>query len=62
MRTFEQFLKERGIRTALGIYPPAYGVANYPDAYFMPISASAGYSLAVIHKRGKKKKKKKSKE
>jgi len=65
LKSFEQWLQERGIRTALGIYPPAYGVGQYPSLYFMPISASAGFSLTAIHHKEdkpKKKKKKKSKE
>jgi hypothetical protein len=74
MRDFYTWLKEthnldeRGIRTALGIYPPQYGRGQYPDAYFYPISATAPLSLQnakqnneYIEKPKKKKLKNKSK-
>ena len=48
--TFEQWLTERGKRTALGIYPPAYGVSQYPPLYFTPISATAPLAFKKIHK------------
>lgn len=46
---FLQWLSERGKRTALGIYPPLYGVGQYPPLYFAPISASHAFSLTKIH-------------
>lgn len=50
MQTFVQWLAERGKRTALGIYPPAYGgVAAYPPLYFAPISAGHLNAFANIH-------------
>jgi hypothetical protein len=55
-------LDEKGLRTALGIYPPAYGAAQYPPLFFAPISPTAVLSFQTIHKdllknvRGEKKK------
>ena len=49
MKTFTQWLSERGIRTALGNYPPAYGVGQYPPLYFAPISATHLNAFANIH-------------
>lgn len=61
-------IKEDGLRTALGIYPPAYGVGQYPPLFFTPMSGSAAFSLIKIHhakddskKKSKKKGKKKKK-
>jgi len=71
MKTFLQWvedlhgLDEKGIRTALGIYPPGYGAGQYPPLYFAPISPIAALAFKTIHKdllknvRGAKKKKKK---
>jgi hypothetical protein len=60
MQSFRHWLKENGLRTSLGIYPPAYGVGQYPPLYFTPISAGAANALTNIHHVvGKKKKKKK---
>lgn len=62
-----QNLDERGIRTALGLYPPLYGKGQYPSLYFAPISATAGQSfnkdgsIKDLTKSAKKKRKKKSK-
>lgn len=49
MKTFEQWLNERGKRTALGIYPPAYGVAQLPPLAFAPSSAGHLVAFATIH-------------
>jgi hypothetical protein len=49
MKTFIQWLSERGIRTALGPYPPAYGVGQYPPLYFAPISAAHLSQFANYH-------------
>ncbi len=59
---FKQWLSERGIRTAQGPYPPAYGAGNYPPEYHMPISATAALSLQNWHPEvlSKKKRKRKS--
>jgi hypothetical protein len=73
MLTFEQWIKENGMRTSLGIYPPGYGSALYPPLYFTPISATAPLMLTTVHKdehpellkkkkKSKKKKKKAKKE
>lgn len=71
MKDFKQWLMERGARTALGIYPPQYGVGQYPPLYFAPISATHLNAFANFHKdvhpelvskeikRSKKKKRKK---
>lgn len=57
----ENNLNEKGMRTMLGPYPDSYGVANYPDSYLTPISATAGLSLQNWHGRGKPAKKKAAK-
>lgn len=49
MKTFEQWLNERGKRTALGLYPPAYGVAQLPPLAFAPSSAGHMVAFAKIH-------------
>lgn len=49
MKDFMQWLAERGKRTALGIYPPQYGVVQYPPLYFAPISATHQNAFANIH-------------
>jgi hypothetical protein len=49
MKTFKQWLVEKGSRTALGIYPPGYGTALYPPLYFAPISASHLNAFKNIH-------------
>lgn len=68
--TFEQWLMEKGSRTALGIYPPQYGSGQYAPLYFAPISAGHLNAFANIHgdehpelinKKLKKKKKHKNK-
>jgi hypothetical protein len=68
--TFQQWLMEKGSRTALGIYPPGYGTKQYPPLYFAPISAGHLNAFSSIHgdehpellsKNMKKKKKKKKK-
>lgn len=46
---FMQWLAERGKRTALGIYPPAYGVAQRPPLDFAPSSASHLIAFTTIH-------------
>jgi hypothetical protein len=68
MKTFEQWLVEKGMRTCLGNYPGGYGSALYPPLYFTPISATAAEKLTTIHKdehpellKKKRKKKKKNK-
>jgi hypothetical protein len=50
MKTFTQWLAERGVRTALGPYPPLYGgVGQYPPLYFAPISAGHLNAFANTH-------------
>ncbi len=49
LTTFTQWLAERGARTRLGIYPPAYGSANYPPLYAAPTSATHLNAFAGIH-------------
>jgi hypothetical protein len=49
MKSFNQWLTEKSKRTALGIYPPAYGVSQYPPLYFAPISATHQNAFAHIH-------------
>jgi len=49
MKDFMQWLAERGARTALGIYPPAYGVAQKPPLAFAPTSAGHLNAFANIH-------------
>lgn len=46
---FRQWLAERGKRTSLGIYPPAYGVALRPPLDFAPSSASHLVAFTTIH-------------
>jgi hypothetical protein len=75
--TFQQWLMEKGSRTALGIYPPVYGSGQYPPLYFAPISAGHLNAFKHIHgdehpellskgikkhKKHKKKKRKKKKD
>lgn len=76
--SYQQWLMERGKRTALGIYPSGYSTGQYPPLYFAPISANHLNSFAHIHgdehpellskeirdesKKNKKKKKKSKKE
>ena len=50
MKTFEEWLMERGLRTGLGIYPPQYATGQYPPLYFAPISAGATRQLVLYHK------------
>ena len=50
MKTFEEWLMERGLRTCLGCYPPQYGSGQYPPLYFAPISAGATRQLLTSHK------------
>ena len=45
----QHLLSERGKRTALGIYPPAYGTAQRPPLDFAPTSASHMVAFATIH-------------
>lgn len=73
LKTFEQWqneqveLSEKQKRTCLGIYPPLYGVGQYPPLAHTPHSASAALALTTTHKdtvkkimsKGKKKKRKK---
>ena len=47
--TFEQWLMERGKRTALGIYPPLYGSGQLPPLAFAPTSAGHLNAFAHIH-------------
>jgi hypothetical protein len=47
--SFQQWLAERGKRTALGIYPPLYGVGQYPPLAFAPVSTSHLVAFAKIH-------------
>jgi hypothetical protein len=49
MKDFMQWLAEKGSRTALGIYPPQYGVGQYPPLHFAPISAGHLNAFATIH-------------
>lgn len=49
MKTFEQWLSERGARTRLGIYPALYGAGQYPPLYAAPTSASHMLAFALIH-------------
>ena len=49
MKDFKQWLIERGIRTALGVYPPGYGVSQYPPLYFAPVSAGHLNAFKNIH-------------
>lgn len=47
--TFQQWLMERGKRTALGIYPPLYGSGQLPPLAFAPTSAGHLNAFASIH-------------
>lgn len=47
--TFEQWLMERGKRTALGIYPPLYGSGQLPPLAFAPSSAGHLNAFATVH-------------
>ena len=49
MRTFTQWLMERGARTGLGVYPPSYSTAQYPPLYFAPISATHLNAFSDTH-------------
>lgn len=46
---FMKWLTEKSKRTALGIYPPAYGTGQYPPLHFAPISATHVLAFARIH-------------
>jgi hypothetical protein len=46
---FKQWLAERGKRTSLGIYPPAYGVASRPPLDYAPTSATHVLAFTTIH-------------
>jgi hypothetical protein len=66
MKTFQQWLMERGVRTSLGIYPPLYGAGQNPPLYYAPIAGGASLAMSTRHKyhpecykKTKKKKKKK---
>lgn len=47
--SFTQWLNERGKRTSLGIYPPAYGTAQRPPLDYAPSSAGHLNAFASIH-------------
>lgn len=47
--SFQQWLAERGKRTALGIYPPLYGSGQLPPLAFAPTSAGHLNAFASIH-------------
>lgn len=49
LRNFEQWLMEKGARTALGIYPPLYGSGQLPPLAQAPISAGHLNAFAYIH-------------
>ena len=49
MKSFLQWLNERGARTCLGIYPPLYGSGQKPPLAFTPTSATAPLAFATIH-------------
>lgn len=49
MKDFLTWLSERGARTALGIYPPAYGAGNLPPLGRAAVSATNPISIATIH-------------
>lgn len=49
VQTFQQWLIERGKRTALGIYPSLYGVGQRPPLDFAPSSAGHLNAFATIH-------------
>lgn len=46
---FNQWLTEKGKRTALGIYPALYGSGQYPPLAFAPTSATHMLAFAKIH-------------
>ncbi len=56
LKTFQQWLNEqlalleKQKRTCLGIYPPQYGVGNYPPLAQTPHSATAALALTTTHK------------
>lgn len=50
LKSFEQWLMERGKRTALGIYPPLYGTGQLPPLAFAPTSAGHLNAFATTHK------------
>jgi hypothetical protein len=52
MLDFNSWLKENGMRTSLGPYPPAYGADNYPPEYFAPIAADWKRKLDTFHDGG----------
>ena len=49
MKTFTQWLNERGARTRLGIYPSLYGSGAYPPLYAAPTSAGHLNAFIGIH-------------
>ena len=49
MKTFEQWLNEKGLRTGIGLYPPSYATFQYPPLYFTPMSGGAANMLTRIH-------------
>ena len=49
MKTFHQWLAERGVRTGLGIYPPAYSTRQGPPLDKAPVSAGHLNAFATIH-------------
>lgn len=49
MKTFQQWLAERGARTRLGPYPSLYGSGAYPPLYAAPTSAGHLNAYANIH-------------
>lgn len=49
LQNFQQWLMERGKRTALGIYPPLYGSGQLPPLAFAPSSAGHLNAFAGIH-------------
>jgi hypothetical protein len=49
MKTFEQWLAERGARTRLGIYPSLYGSGAYPPLHAAPTSAGHLNAFVGVH-------------
>lgn len=49
MLSFLKWLESQK-RTCLGIYPPLYGVGQYPPLAHTPHSATAALALSTIHK------------
>jgi len=49
LKSFQQYLAERGIRTAMGIYPPQYGSGQLPPLAFASSSAGHLNAFANIH-------------